>query len=319
MKIIPIKKSLFLGSIAVLAGGAFWYFFKDSIEFGNLETASIWWSLFALACFTTSLSLLLLFAEHRWLVLVPFILSIVPLVYEFGYQLPILVSLLIAISTLLHAYSRVRKEAESRIHFNISILLREGLPTILTAIALLCAVAYYMETNKAPERITIRDILPRALFETILERAPYVGKNILPGFGTDTTINEYITRELEKNGIVPSLLPSAERDQILTQAREHLFSPLWGNDKSHIPDGSEKLGDVLYDIVTLRGEQFLAPYERFVPLGFAIAFFLFLRTVAIPFSWIVIEISKGIVRLFQANGLIVRVEEQATKEIFKWQ
>lgn len=314
-----IKKSLFLGSIAVLAGSAFWFFFKDSIEFGNLEAVPVWLSLFALICFITSLSLLLLFAEHRWLVLAPFILGTAPMVYMFGYQLPILVSLLIAIVGLLRAQVRVRKEAESRIHFNISILLREGLPTILTVIALLCAVAYYTETNKAPERITIRDVLPRALFETILERAPYVGKNILPGFSTDTTINEYITRELEKNGIVLSLLSRAEQDQILTQAREHLFSPLWGNNISHIPDGSEKLGDVLYDIVTLRSEQFLAPYERFIPLGFAIAFFLFLRTVAIPFSWIVIEISKGVVRLFQANGLIVRVEEQATKEIFKWQ
>ena len=76
--------------------------------------------------------------------------------------------------------------------------------------------------------------------------------------------------------------------------------------------------EVLYDIITKRSEEFIAPYEQFVPLGLAIAFFLFLRSIAFPFSWAVIWICVGIVKLLIIKGAVARVEEQTTKERLQW-
>lgn len=316
----PIK-SLLLGGIIFIAGAGFWFFFKEAVAFGDLEVLPVFFSVITLTCFLIALSLLLLFAEHFWLLGIPFLLSVTSFAYFFGFSFLIAGGISLAVAGIFRAYTRVRAEAENRINFRIPILLREGLPTILTAYSLLLAIAYYTETHLTPERVTLRDILPRALFETVLERAPSsFGKTILPEFNSSLTLDAYLTRALEKNGVVFSTLPLAEQAHILEEARKRLFMPLTDKETGiqNIPDGSVRLGDVLYDIVAQKSEQFLAPYEQFFPIGFAVAFFLFLRTVALPFSWILIWICAGLVYLARISGFVVRIEEQTTKERITW-
>lgn len=261
----PIKKggswdikSFVLGFICVFAGIGFWFFFRDAILFGDLKTFPVWLALVFFTVFMISFSLLLLLAERLVLVVLPFLLGISPILYFFGHTTPVLVCFVIAALGVGRVYLRVRREARSRINFRVPALLREGLPTILTVLSLLFAIAYYVETKQAPERITLKDLMPRALFERVLEYTPAVSENLFP----------------------------------------------------------EK--DILYDIITQRSEEFIAPYERFLPVGFAIAFFLFLRSVAFPFSWIILWICVGIVKILVAKGLVVRTEELTTKERYMW-
>ncbi|TSC73257.1 MAG: hypothetical protein G01um101470_183 [Parcubacteria group bacterium Gr01-1014_70] len=288
-----------------------WLFFKDAITFGDLEALPVWITCAFLILFMVSLSLLLLFAERMRFAVLPFLLGIAPVLYFFGYTAPILAGAAIAALGAMRAFMRVREESKSRINFRVRVLLREGLPNILTVLSLLFAIAYYIETKHAPERITLRDLMPRPLFEQIFQYMPAVGNVVGLEIDSHTTLDQYAAHMLGQNGVDVSLLPSAERSRVLEEARKQLFGSGVGN-------GDTRLADVFYDIVTQKSENFIAPYERFLPLGFAVAFFLFLRSVALPFGWLVSWMCVGIVHAAVLNGIIIRRDEPTYKEHFVW-
>lgn len=312
-------KSLIVGVLCVLGGAGFWYFVKDAIRIGEFGSMSVWFACSFFIICVTAFSLILLFVRSLLYTIGVFLLATAPILYFFGYGVPVLVCLVLALCASLRAYSRVRQEEESRINFRVRALLREGLPVVFTVLSLVLAVLYYVDTKETPKRIVLKDLVPPALFERILLYTPNIPGDILPDFDPHMTVDEYATQALHQNGIDISVLPKTEQERVLREARTQLFTSFLGTNGSiPVPDGSAKIGDVLYDSTTARSEQFIAPYEHLFPVAFAIAFFLFLRSVAFPFSWIIIWITMGIVKIFLMQGLMVRIKEQTTKERLFW-
>lgn len=305
-------KSIIFGAIAILTGILFWFFFYDAITLGSVEALASTYAIIFLTIHLVAVSILLLFADRPRLLFLPYMLGMIPLFYFFGSSLVILPAYVLLFVAAFISYSRIRLELKSRITFHIPILLRQGLPTLLTAFSLACAMGYYVETTHAPERITIRDIVPQSSFTHVFQNtAPVLSHTILPGFEQNDTIDSYTEKQLRVNGIDLEQFSHEERLRVLKEARIHLFS------KMELT-GKEKLADVFYDIVAARSEQFLDSYQRFVPLALAIGFFLFLRTVALPYGWIVICITRGIVAIMKKSGMVVRVEKNAVKEHLEW-
>jgi len=305
-------KSIIFSAIAILAGILFWFFFYDAITLGAVEALASTYAIIVLTVHVVAVSILLLFADRPRALFLSYLVGMIPLFYFFGSSLVIMAAYVLLFVAAFISYNRVKLELKSRITFHVPILLRQGLPTLLTAFSLACAMGYYVETTRAPERITIRDLVPQSFFTNIFQNtAPFLSHTILPGFEQNDTIDSYTEKQLRANGIDLGQFSHEERSRVLKEARVRLFSQMELT-------GKEKLADVFYDIVAARSEQFLDSYQRFVPLALAIGFFLFLRTVALPYGWIVIYITRGVVAIMKKSGMVARVEKNAVKEYLEW-
>lgn len=266
-----------------------------------------------LTVYLTAICLATLFTRVRKFFLASVLISIVPVLFFFGYTWPIITAMTLFILACHIAFGRVQDELANRLNVRVPVLVREGLPLILTGLSLLIAVAYFsrVEVSAPP---TIEDIFPRTVFNRIIRgTSPIIWNRILPGFDTSLTIDEYITERLKETGVNIEALPEKERILLLTQARTQVF----GN-ASHPVHGNQRIDDVLYDIVISRSNSYVDPYRQLLPIGLALAFFLFLRTVAFPYGWLLTLIVWSIIQLGVSKGWIVRVEEHVLKERLFW-
>jgi len=312
-------KSAIVGLFAVVSAVPFWFFFREAIGFNAGDGLAVSFALTLLTINLASTALLLLFAERVRILIAVTALNALAFLYFFGISISTGIGALILLVAGWYAYERVHVEIESRITFNISILLRQGMPSMLTALSVALALGYFVQTTKAPEPITVRDIIPRTVFEAVFERTiPYVGGTAFPDFNANISIDEYIERQLKKSGLDISTLPAQERGQVLSRAREELFKQVADTLPAASIRGDTRIGDVFYDIIVAKSEQILAPYQQFAPFAFAFGLFLFLRTVALPYGWMIAWMARGSIALLRRGGAVVRTEEEAIKERVSW-
>gem|GEM_PF-4455863 len=312
-------KSFIVGIIIVASSVPFWFFYREAIGLNAGNGLAVSYALILLTINLAATALLLLFAERARILIVVAVLNAFSFLYFFGASVITGIGAFFLLAAVWYAYERVHAEIESRITFNVSILLRQGMPSVLTALAIALALGYFVQTAKTPERITIRDIIPRAVFEAVFENTvPYIGTAALEGFSANLTVDEYIERQLTKGGLDITQLPAGEREQVFARAREELFRQVSDTLPETSIQGDTRIGDVLYDIIIARSEQVLAPYQQFIPFAFAFGLFLFLRTVALPYGWAISWIIRGAIALLRRGGVVVRTEEQAVKERMSW-
>ena len=313
------SKSVIFSVVAALTAIPFWFFFYDAVSLDAGYALASTYAVIFLSIHLIASSILLLFAERSRLLFLPYLVGMAPLFYFFGSSPVIIAAYALLLAGVFLSYNRVRLELKSRITFHIPILLRQGLPTLLTAISLACALGYYVQTTRAPERITMQDIFPKSMFTSIFQNtAPLLSSTLFPGFEQNDTIDGYIEKQFRANGADLQKLSSEERSRVLKEARIQLFSKTVGSIGFPELTGEEKLADIFYDIIALRSETFLYHYKRFVPLALAMGLFLFLRTVALPYGWIIILLTMGIITTMKKSGVLVRIEEEAVKERLKW-
>ena len=312
-------KSLIVAILAVSFSAPFWFFFKQGIDFGSFDSAPIAYALGFLVFYFVNISILFLLTDYWRLFMGAILFSLLPFFFFFGTTTITGTAGFIFILGAAHALTRVQQERRDRLTFKVSILLHQGLPLFLTMFAFILATAYFTETKSAPAEIALGDIIPRKTFTRILSTTqPYIGESILPGFDQNITVDEYITQNFTNSGINVSLLTPNEHDRLLRNAREQLVSRVGIAPEKMTLSGKETLGDTLYIIVTEKSSALFEPYRQFIPLALVIGFFLFLRTIALPFGWIVSFLVWLIIKFFDTNNIIIQEEVQATKEIIRW-
>lgn len=305
-------KSLILAFLASLAAIAFWFFYKEIVSLGTFQTAAVYYTILFVTMYVVAMGLLMLFAKRAIEYSVAVAAGIAPLWYFFGFSLLSTSIVFIYGVFAFYALGRVRDELKSRINFNTIILLRQGIPLLLTALSLAFAAAYFIETSHAPERITIRDIIPPSLVNAIISRVNPIK------FAAALSVDEYIERQLQTTGVDISLLSQVERKRFFEEARQQLAESFLKNVPPLHLKGSEKVGDVVYELILSRSDQLFASYRTIIPVTFAIGFFLFLRTVAFPYGWLILWISTGIVTALRHTGVLTLVEKQTTKKWLEW-
>lgn len=156
-----MKTKILIAALAALSGGAFWFFEAASYAtfFGFLHG----YALLDLVLFLSFLSLVFIFLEPRMASLVV-LLSTLPIMFLLESK-----SLALGIIVFLSAFSiipasNIRSEALERVSFSIWSVLRKGLPTFLTFLALSLAVFFYPSGNITE----FEDIIPRPLFEAAI-------------------------------------------------------------------------------------------------------------------------------------------------------
>lgn len=214
----------------------------------------------------------------------------------------------------LRSFDRVKNEILHRTDFSVPELLRRGLPYFLTFFSIMLALLYYGEVGRTTVFTTQR-LLSQPAFNRILVIArPSVLDRVLPGFNPESTVDQYIIERLSKDAELNiTALPAAEQETILSEARTQLSAEL------HITiTGKEKMKDMMYNLIAARGEQYIDPYRSFVPFAFAFGFFLFLRAVALPYGWLIILATWGIIKLLLRWSIVARKQENTVQEKMAW-
>ena len=312
-------KSIGLCIIAILGGAPFWFAYKAAVLADSFDSIYISYAFLCMLVFLTATGLLLLLSETYIYIFLAVFVSMAPSLYFFDWSFLLIIVFGLLVAASFYGYMRVREEIRNRINFKVSILLRQGLPSLLTALSLLLATAYFIETKRVPSLITIKDILPQRMFEIVFENAGiYLGGRFIPDFDYNTTVDDYIAEQLKAGGVDSASLPKNEQTRLLAEARHQFLERLQKDGTEISLSGDSKLKDVLYEAILSRSEHFLQTYSRYVPIAFAVAFFLFLRTVALPFGWIVIWICSLLIHVFIHLGFVVHVTEETRKERLEW-
>lgn len=307
------SKSGIVAAIIALTGAFFWFPLRAILDTPGFDGVNTGTAIFVLTAYLTAICIATLFMERRALFLGAVLVSIIPFPILFGTGVPVVLAMMLFVFANYIAFKRVQEELANRLNVRVPVLVREGLPVILTFLSLLVATAYFIQTAMSPPP-TVETLLPRTIFNRIIRNTgPAIWNHILPGFDASLTIDEYITSRLEAAGVAIKELPEHERMLVLTEARAQVFG-----DVAYPLTGSERIDSVLYDVVVARSNSYVDPYRELLPVGLALAFFLFLRTIAFPYGWLLTLVVWGIIRLLIAWGWIVRLEEHVVKERLFW-
>lgn len=307
------SKSAITAAVIALTGASFWFPLSIIFDQPGLNGTSVSATLLILTVYLTAICMGMLFMKQRTLFLTAVLTSTVPFLILFGVGVAVVSAIALFLCASHIAFGRVQEELANRLNVRVPVLVREGLPLILTFFSLLVAVAYFTHTEVSPSP-TIETLFPRTVFNRVLRAtSPIIWNRILPGFDASLTVDEYITERLEASGAHVQVLPERERITVLREARTQIFG-----DVAHPLNGSERIDSVLYDVVISRSNSYLDPYRKLLPIGLALAFFLFLRTIAFPYGWLLTLIVWGVIRAFISWGWIVRLEEHVVKERLFW-
>lgn len=312
-------KSNILGLLIVVFSLPFWFFCYDLLRKEIYDGIPLLYAALFLSLYLISVSTLLLFVERTSLFFVPLAVSITPIFYFFGVSFSTGIAAFVYMVCIVQAFIRVRWEKENRLQFRAGFLLHQGVPLILTALTLLIAAGYFVISSRAPEHITIRGIISPSLATAILDRiTPFTTEQLGIGLNTRLTVDEYIQEQLKITGVDISKFSVIERNTILAEMRLKLSESIARDSSSFTLVGDEKMGDVFYVIIERKSENLLAPYQRYIPFAFAIGFFLFLRTVAFPYGWVIIGLTSVVILLLRRLQIVKQIEEQTVREHLEW-
>ncbi|MBI2054478.1 MAG: hypothetical protein HYT39_00025 [Candidatus Sungbacteria bacterium] len=195
----------------------------------------------------------------------------------------------------------ISKQRDFTFLFGVRRILRSGLPSLFTGMAILAALFYYT-TSAQKENVVI---LPRSVFDISF---PYIAKGLAGvisagiSLDKDRTVNELLL-DITKPEIGPGIdiksLPPAKINSFLAEARNNLSQQLG----THL-GGGERLGDVFYDLIGRKSAEFTKPYEAYMPLIYTIAVFLTVKGIFLPIYWLTLLIASLLFTLGRKTGVI---------------
>ena len=143
---------------------------------------------------------------------------------------------------------------------------------------------------------------------------PHILKETLPGYKPGITVDEYLSARIQEEvGVDVAKLKPEEQRVLLDEARKKLSR------EAGVPvEPNDRIDDVFSRIVLGRAKGFIEPYAKFLPIALAVGLFFFLRTAAYPYSWVIILIVWGIMRLFRRLDVIEEVETEAVQRRVYW-
>lgn len=269
----------FIMTAAVLFADLSWSWLSSVLK-GELGWT---WVIIGISLFLALLGLnWLMFKKNILILSVSFGVIFITYLTIFGFRLE---NLLVALAALLlYSYSSYRaiQEKEARITINIFKIMKTGLPLVLTALALTIATAYYF----SPLSQQIKEIeVPRPLYEIVIR--PFMTQ--LTGQGSETGAHVVLDPAIAK-----------EFDIALSEA----------------PTQAE-LEDALFVLVNRQLNAVIEPFKEFYPLGYAIAFFILLKTLGYFLMYLVIFASWIVFRGLVSLGAIKINVEPAVKEVIE--
>jgi hypothetical protein len=277
-----ITQSVIL-SLTTLAAAASWFWLKNAL----VGEGNWFWLIGGFFIFLICLGLGWLMVKSKTILLTTLSLVLVSFLFSFDFRLEYLAVLIIAGLFFLFGSWRALNEKGARIKIQYHKILRRGLPSVLTGLALIIATAYYFSPLALESHTQIQ--IPRSWFNLMIK--PMMG-----------TIEEQLQKNIQTQ--MGQQIP-VEVQALIPQISQQFELELEGN---------EDLEDVLYQLVNQQINKFSQPYQQYFPLGLAIGFFFALKAISIPLMWLVVLSSCLIFRILVVLGAVKITQKAVFQE-----
>lgn len=313
MKINP--KEIFLG---ILAGGTgigalwMWHALIPELLSGSGTYQSVAYAVFVLiasACFFVCAAF---FIENFWLLYgITAVFGIAP-IFLMDFRGSTIALVLIPVFFVLFAVYRMQNEAQYSCGFKPMKSMRAGLPYFFTAISCAGAIFYFGGLKQGE---AVSSLLPRPVFNFTIRtlREPLQSIIGISSFDADDKVDDFLRSlleaEFQKKGVKLSQVPKSEIDKLLAAQRAEL-SLRYGLRLN----GKETIADVFYQTVIDRMEDFMGPYQLYIPYFSALAFFFAFKAFTFPLYIISVLITAGLIRLLIMSKILKNEIENITVE-----
>ncbi len=223
------------------------------------------------------LSLNWLLTKSKTILLITLFFVLISFLFPFGFKVEYLLALIVAFLLFHLGSQRAVDEKRGRIKIDAVMVLKRGLPLVMTGLALLIATAYYFSplALTGQNQITI----PRPIFDKVI--GPIIGNiegslpvnQVAQQFGIDLNMNVTIA--------------------------------------------SDEIKDDLYNQINSEINKQSQAYKEYLTLGSAVGIFFALKVIGFPFMWISIFLTWVIFKILVASGAIKIQEKAVLKEIIE--
>jgi hypothetical protein len=213
---------------------------------------------------------------------------------------------------------RIARELNDRLHFSVGPI-SQSQSILLTALLIVACGSFYF--GYAAEIRREGFSIPPALVEVLVGRMEKEIINLLPADLEQAAVTKFrqqlegVLDEMEKD--IANRLPTAQEEAIMAEFRRRLEQILDDMEK----EASERLSVVEKEAITAEFrkqfekalaelvEKVIRPYERWIPVVFAISLFSLLGTITVFLSWIPVLALAVIFPLLTALGVTKVVAE----------
>lgn len=308
------SKEIILGILTTAVGLLNAYLWQRAIATGGFSSIAPYsLPVAAFFAFAILFALSSAFIQSRWLRDATAVVSVVAGFLFVPYSALVFSVAALAAATTWYAAATIAGDRKRSLHFQVRNTLRGGLPVFFTAVAMLLAV-FYLATLSAEPPVAL---VPRALFDVAVpfaaEWSPPDRSLVSEYAAAGRTLEDIATASLAGIGIDVSRLSPLLRQEYLREALEQL-SKNFGVTVSGSVSGEEKVGDILYQSVNVKIDEFLGPYRRYIPYLSALGFLIAVKTSTYPVYWVTLLLVFAVVKLLVAIGVLQRKSETVQRE-----
>ncbi|MFH2104762.1 MAG: DUF456 domain-containing protein [Parcubacteria group bacterium] len=322
-----LLKQVGLGVVAVIAFIISWYLSYRFFYQGEGASMSIWGGttdfigLFVgIFLVGAVVGLIGILVEKWWVVAATYFLATVSFFIFFPFKVLSVAAAFFLLIVLVLTFLSIKEERKVRIKVSVYKILRRGFPVVLTMLAIVLAISYYVSSVEDIKDNGVQ--IPRQSFDSstdVLES--YIAKAYIPGFNKNMSVSEAsfqlmrnefsqegaswremkIANDLESTLVAEgvdvddnqAVMEAMQDNQVVHDKALELYQETEADDNLL---GSLGLGDVTsnqpiidaaYNALNDKINDLLGPYRSIVPIAFAVTFFLMLQFFTFFIKWAV--------------------------------
>jgi len=327
MNNLKVIKSFILSFLLILSSALFWKGLADIYLAHNLSASSFIWfgvNLILLVIFFLFFSLLV---DERLIFLVIYPLSLLSFFIFFPINFYSLIGLIVLFGAMILSRILMQKERRERLNISVRAVFKNGLPWLMTILALFIGFLGYFYPLTPIDKNEI-NIPPEILNIFVKPLTNMLGKT-LPMLDEKTTIDQALamnvaTQNIDLVLVSPELLAQLkgknikdlspgellkdpEIAKILKKQSEKINTPTIEEQRRDLAKtlgldliGNETMSDVINKIVNVKIKDIFGPTIIILPVISAVLTFITLRIVFIPLGWLVIFLALLIFHFLRA-------------------
>lgn len=274
----------------------------DAVTLGGVVITAFF-TVFSVALFILSL---LLFTWRETFGI--FIAFCVAFLIFLPFHMPYLIAVALALLIFAYAETEIRNGANNRLTVSFYSLLVYGVPTLLTALALLYSfVGYFYPFNLENARVT------SSSFSIIVPQIEKIVSTKFPYYQSGMNIDEFLTasaREsaLSQFGSIPQQAEAIIKNEVAKE-RATLSKQF-----DVALTGNEKLEDMLAIMTNSYLQKYLGSYKNLVPFVVAISVFLSIKSFGFILDRFAVFIAWIATKALIASGVMVKKKITTEKE-----
>jgi len=218
----------------------------------------------------------------------------------------------ISFGLLASAVYRVKTEYNFASGFSASRVSRASFPIFFTFTALVISIYYLADFH---EEKAVSSLFPRSVFNIVLKAIPSsLQKEFgIPEIGSNQTVDDFLTilvkQEIQKAGLPESRISQKDIEEAVALQRKEISK------QYHLQlHGNENMRDVLYNTMVDRMKDLLGPYQKYLPIASAVAFFLAFRVLGLPLYYLSFFLFALLIRLLIWLKLVKKELKQVEVE-----